>query len=103
MLVARESDAGVDDDQLPADLVDRHVLAHLAEPAQRDHAQYVTHQGASVGGGARHGAERGIGRLWGWLLHTARAYATVEGMRRKLLASSLEDWPHTRTWAFFGR
>jgi len=50
MLVAREGHAGVDDDQLAADLVDRHVLAHLAEPAERDHAQYVTHKGSSVGG-----------------------------------------------------
>ena len=37
VLVAREGHAGVDDDALAADLVDRHVLAHLAEPAQRDH------------------------------------------------------------------
>jgi hypothetical protein len=37
VLVAGESHPGVDDDQLSADLVHRHVLAHLAEPAQRDH------------------------------------------------------------------
>ena len=44
VLVAREGHAGVDDDPLAADLVDRHVLAHLAETAERDHAQYVAHR-----------------------------------------------------------
>ena len=52
VLVAREGQPGVDDDRLAADLEDGHVLAHLAEPAERDHAQNVTHRGGSVGGGA---------------------------------------------------
>ncbi len=38
MLVARERHAGVDDDDLVAELVNGHVLSHLAEPAERDHA-----------------------------------------------------------------
>ena len=38
VLVARERHAGVDDDQLVAELVDGHVLPDLAEPAERDHA-----------------------------------------------------------------
>ena len=38
VLVAREGHPGVDDDHLVAELVDGHVLPHLAEPAERDHA-----------------------------------------------------------------
>ena len=34
VLVPREGEAGVDDDDLPLALVDGHVLADLAEPAQ---------------------------------------------------------------------
>ena len=49
MLVAREGHAGVDDDRVVAGLVDRHVLSHLAEPAERDHAQYVSHRPSSLG------------------------------------------------------
>jgi len=37
VLVARERHAGVDDDPLVAELVDRHVLADLAQSAERDH------------------------------------------------------------------
>ena len=43
VLVARERHAGVDDDALVAELIDRHVLADLAQPAERDHTQYVCH------------------------------------------------------------
>ena len=38
VLVAREREAGVDDDDLVAELVDGHVLADLAEAAERDDA-----------------------------------------------------------------
>ena len=38
VLVAREREPGVDDDGLAAELEDGHVLADLAEPAERDHA-----------------------------------------------------------------
>ncbi len=38
VLVARKCHPGVDDDDLVAELVDGHVLSHLAEPAERDHA-----------------------------------------------------------------
>ena len=40
VLVAREREAGVDDDQLVADLEDGHVLPDLAEAAERDHPQH---------------------------------------------------------------
>ena len=49
VLVSRERHAGVDDDALVAELVDRHVLADLPEPAEGDHTQYVRHEGLSVG------------------------------------------------------
>ena len=58
VLVARERHAGVDDDPLAADLVDGHVLADLAEAAERDHAQYVAIRRGSVGGGAFRRATR---------------------------------------------
>jgi hypothetical protein len=48
VLVARERHAGIDDDHLAGDLVDRHVLSNLAEPAERDHAQNVTHKRGSL-------------------------------------------------------
>ena len=38
VLVAREREAGVDDDRLAAELEDGHVLPDLAESAERDHA-----------------------------------------------------------------
>ncbi len=37
MLVAREREPGVDHERLSGELEDGHVLAHLAEPAERDH------------------------------------------------------------------
>ncbi len=37
VLVAREGESGVDDDRLAGDLEHGHVLADLAEPAERDH------------------------------------------------------------------
>jgi hypothetical protein len=46
VLVARERHAGVDDDALVAQFEHRHVLAHLAEPAEGDHAQHVSHEAA---------------------------------------------------------
>ena len=44
VLVAREGEAGVDDEQLPARLVHGHVLAHLAEAAERDDAKGLAHE-----------------------------------------------------------
>jgi len=44
VLVARERDAGVDDDPLVAELVDGHVLADLAEAAERDDPEGVRHR-----------------------------------------------------------
>ena len=44
VLVAREREARVDDDHVVAELVDGHVLADLAEPAERNDAQGVTHR-----------------------------------------------------------
>ncbi len=41
VLVARERHARVHHEALPVDLVDGHVLADLAEAAERDHAQDV--------------------------------------------------------------
>ncbi len=41
VLVARERHARVDHEALPVDLVDGHVLADLAEAAERDHTQDV--------------------------------------------------------------
>jgi hypothetical protein len=49
VLVAREGHAGIDDDRVVAGLVDRHVLPHLAKPAERDHTQYVSHRPSSLG------------------------------------------------------
>ena len=46
MLVAREREPGVDEDALAAELVERHVLADLAEPAERDDAERVAHRRA---------------------------------------------------------
>ena len=43
VLVARERKPRVDDDRLAARLVHGHVLAHLAEAAERDDAQRVAH------------------------------------------------------------
>ena len=43
VLVARERHAGVDDDPLAAGLVHGHVLADLAEAAERDHAERFVH------------------------------------------------------------
>ena len=43
MLVAREREPRVDDDDLAARLVHGHVLADLAETAERDDAQRVAH------------------------------------------------------------
>ena len=43
MLVAREREPRVDDDQLARRLVHGHVLADLAEAAERDDAQRVAH------------------------------------------------------------
>ena len=44
VLVAREREAGVDQDALPVELVQGHVLADLAEPAERDDAERVAHR-----------------------------------------------------------
>ena len=44
VLVAREREPGVDDDRSPARLVDGHVLADLAEAAERDDAADVRHR-----------------------------------------------------------
>ena len=49
VLVARERETRVDDDHLSPGLVDRHVLADLAEAAERDDAQRVAHRGESTG------------------------------------------------------
>ena len=43
VLVSRERKPCIDEDPLLAELVDRHVLADLAEAAQRDDAQHVWH------------------------------------------------------------
>ena len=43
VLVAREREPGVDDDDLVAHLVDGHVLPDLAEAAERDDAERVAH------------------------------------------------------------
>ncbi len=45
LVILREQDAAVDDEQPPAELEDRHVAADLAEAAQRDHAQTAVGQG----------------------------------------------------------
>ena len=47
VLVTREREARVDDEDLAGDLEHRHVLPDLAEAAERDHPQHrVRHQGA---------------------------------------------------------
>ncbi len=38
----------VDDENLPLALDDHHVLAHLAQPAEGNDAQFAAHDGASV-------------------------------------------------------
>ena len=43
VLVAREREAGVDDERAPVVLEHGHVLADLAEAAERDHAQTLCH------------------------------------------------------------
>ena len=48
VLVARERETGVHDDDLVAELVDGHVLADLAEPAERDDPQRVAHRTEST-------------------------------------------------------
>ena len=48
VLVARERHPGVDDDPLVADLEDGHVLPDLAEPAERDHTEHVSHDRGSL-------------------------------------------------------
>ena len=49
VLVARERETRVDDDHLSPGLVDRHVLADLAEAAERDDPQRVVHRDESTG------------------------------------------------------
>jgi hypothetical protein len=44
VLVAREREARVDDEQLTGRFVDRHVLPDLAEAAERDDAERVSHR-----------------------------------------------------------
>ena len=44
VLVPREREACVDQDALPVELVQGHVLADLAEPAERDDAERVAHR-----------------------------------------------------------
>ena len=48
VLVARERHPGVDDDPLVADLEDGHVLPDLAEPAERDDTEHVSHDRGSL-------------------------------------------------------
>ena len=43
VLVPRERESRVDQDALPVELVEGHVLADLAEPAERDDAERVAH------------------------------------------------------------
>ena len=50
VLVAREGEPGVDQDALAVELVEGHVLADLAEPAERDDAERVAH-GRDLSGG----------------------------------------------------
>ena len=45
MLGGREHQAGVDDDDAAVVLDDRHVLADLAQPAEREDAQSAAHAG----------------------------------------------------------
>src|SRR5262249_9334577 len=54
LVVLGEQHAAVDDEQVAVVLEHRHVAAHLAEPAQRDHAQ-------AVGGQGRWGSEARLG------------------------------------------
>ncbi len=49
VLVPWEGKPGVDQDPLPVELVQGHVLADLAEPAERDDAECVSHRGAVYG------------------------------------------------------
>ena len=62
VLVAREREPGVDDDLSSADLEDGHVLADLAEAAERDHAQYVVAHRGSVVAAAASSTRRRAGR-----------------------------------------
>ena len=58
VLVAREGEPGVDQDPLPVELVERHVLADLAEPAERNDAECVAHRARSVRAGLRRAGVR---------------------------------------------
>ena len=49
VLVAREGEPCVDQEPLPVELVQGHVLADLAEPAERNDAECVAHRGAVYG------------------------------------------------------
>ena len=49
VLVAREREPRVDDDALAAELVHGHVLADLAEPAERDDPERVAHRSGVYG------------------------------------------------------
>src|SRR5262249_39705590 len=54
VLVAREREPRVDDEDLPGDLEHRHVLADLAEAAERDHPQHRgRHRQTAYGGNDR--------------------------------------------------
>ena len=80
VLVAREREAGVDDQQLAGDLEDGHVLADLAEPAERDHAQDVVAHRGSLVVARRSSTRRRAGR--GARGTTARAPALRASPRR---------------------
>ena len=51
VLVAREGQAGVDDDDVLAQLEDGHVLTDLAKPAEGDDAESRHKESLSRGGG----------------------------------------------------
>ena len=63
VLVSREREPGVDDDDLAGRLVNGHVLPDLAETAERDDPEHVTHRATECTGRAKNVLPLNGGRL----------------------------------------
>ena len=96
MLVAREGEAGVDDDDVVAVLVDHHVLPDLAEAAERDDPERVRHRrsvapatGRTGRAGYRGRVHLGLAPSYAALCLLQGAVALAPGRRRHLRSSAV--------------
>ncbi len=84
VLVAREREPGVDDDALVAELEDGHVLADLAEPAERDDPKRVCHGPESTDDARRRNRRRsGSDRKRADQAEPLEAVADLRRLRRR--------------------